>query len=314
MKNFDFNLSLENVDKGILDTIADIKDTPKGAYNIRKNGEGIVRHSTDNITIEPKTDNPGIDITVKPGTRGESVHIPVIITKTGLEDLVYNDFYIGDGAQVEIIAGCAIHNCGGQRSQHDGIHSFHIGKNASLKYIEKHYGQGEGTGEKVLNPTTVIDVGENSYCEMETIQIEGVDSTKRETKATVQSGGKLVIIEKLMTHDKQIAHSYMDVYLDGEDSSTQIISRSVGKDDSQQMFYPKAIGNNLSRAHIQCDSIIMDNAKISSIPAIEANHPDAMIIHEAAIGKINSDQLVKLQTFGMDEEKAEEIIVQGFLK
>lgn len=313
-KKFEFGASLQNVDKGILAEIADLKDTPKGAYNIRRNGEGMVRHSTENIIIEPKTDNPGIDITIKPNTKGETVHIPVIITETGVTDVVYNDFYIGDNADVLIVAGCGIHNCGDENSQHDGIHSFHIGKNAKLRYVEKHYASGDGNGKNILNPATIVEVGEGSYCEMEMVQIKGVDSTIRDTKAKVGAGGKLVMIEKLMTHGEQIAHSNMEIDLDGEDSTAQIISRTVGKGKSEQVFYPKAIGNNKCKAHVQCDSIIMDDAKISSIPAIVANHTDAQIVHEAAIGKINNDQLMKLQTFGMNEEEAEEIIVQGFLK
>ncbi|MEG1243861.1 MAG: SufD family Fe-S cluster assembly protein, partial [Oscillospiraceae bacterium] len=209
---------------------------------------------------------------------------------------------------------CGIHNCGDKKSQHDGIHSFHIGKNARLKYVEKHYGEGDGNGERVLNPTTIVEVGENSYCEMEMVQIKGVDSTVRDTKATIAAGGRMVMLEKLMTHGNQIARSNMEVDLNGEDSTAQIISRTVGRDNSEQIFNPKAVGNNRCRAHVQCDSIIMDHAKISSIPAIAANHPDAQVIHEAAIGKINNDQLIKLQTFGMDETEAENIIIQGFLK
>ncbi len=312
--SFNFKASLENVDRGILSEIADLKGTPNGAFNIRRNGEGVARHSTENVKIEPKKDKPGIDIIVKANAKNETVHIPVIITDTGRTDVVYNDFYIGDNADVLIVAGCGIHNCGDKKSQHDGIHSFHIGKNAKLKYVEKHYGEGDGNGERVLNPTTIVEVGENSYCEMEMVQIKGVDSTVRDTKATVAAGGKLVMLEKLMTHGNQVAHSNMEVSLDGEDSAAQIISRTVGRDSSEQVFYPKAIGNNKCRAHVQCDSIIMDNAKISSIPAIAANHPDAQIIHEAAIGKINNDQLIKLETFGMDETEAEDIIIQGFLK
>lgn len=314
MKDFDFKVSLQSVERGVLAEIADLKDTPSGAFNIRRNGQGVVRHSTKNIIIEPKEDKPGIDITVKPNTKGETVHIPVIITETGVNDIVYNDFYIGENADVLIVAGCGIHNCGDKKTGHDGIHTFHIGKGAKVKYVEKHYGEGEGKGEKVLNPSTIVEVGENAYCEMEMVQIKGVDSTVRDTKATVAAGGKLVMLEKLMTHGNQVAHSNMEISLDGEDSAAQIISRTVGRDSSKQVFYPKAIGNNKCRAHVQCDSIIMDNAKISSIPAIAANHPDAQVIHEAAIGKINNDQLVKLQTFGMNEEEAENIIIQGFLK
>ena len=314
IKDFNFDLSLKPEDKNMLAEIADMKGRPAGAFNIRKNGEGLVRTSSPNIEIVPKTDNPGIDIIVKSGTVGETVHIPVILTETGVNDLVYNDFYIGEGAKVDIVAGCGIHNCGDKNSEHDGIHTFHIGKNASVKYVEKHYGEGDGNGKRILNPTTVVNMEENSYAEMEMVQIKGVDSTHRKTEANLEAGARILMIEKLMTHGDQIAKSDVVINLNGEDSSAQIISRTVGKDNSTQVFYPNAVGNNKCRAHVQCDSIIMDNAKISSIPAISANHPDAQVIHEAAIGKINNDQLMKLQTFGMTEEEAEEVIIQGFLK
>lgn len=298
----------------MLEAVADLHGVPQGAYNIRKNGKGIERQSSANITIEPKTDKPGIDIIVKPGTKNESVHIPVIITEAGVEDLVYNDFFIGDDADVLIVAGCGIHNSGDKKSEHDGIHRFHIGKNARIKYVEKHYGEGEGTGERILNPQTEIYMDENSFCEMESVQIRGVDSTKRDTVAKLEKGARLVILEKLMTHGKQIAHSDMVIELNGEGASSQIISRSVAKDTSEQVFYPRAVGNAACRAHVQCDSIIMDDAKIRSIPEIAANHCDANIVHEAAIGRINNDQLLKLQTMGKTEQEAEEIIINCFLK
>lgn len=298
----------------MLEAIADLHGVPQGAYNIRKNGEGIGRQSSANIIIEPKTDKSGIDITVKPNTKNESVHIPVIITEEGIDDLVYNDFYIGDGADVLIVAGCGIHNSGDKKSQHDGIHCFHIGKNARVKYVEKHYGEGEGTGVRVLNPRTEVYMDENSFCEMEMVQIRGVDSTERDTVAKLQSGARLVILEKLMTHGNQSARSDIVIELNGNSASSQIISRSVARDNSEQIFYPRAVGNASCRAHVQCDSIIMDNAKIRSIPEIAANHCDANIVHEAAIGRINNDQLLKLQTLGKTEQEAEEIIINCFLK
>lgn len=314
IKDFSFDLSLSPVDQHMLSEIADMTGVPEGALNIRKNGEGLVHSDSPNITIMPKSDKPGIDIIVKPGTKGEDVHIPVIVTESGKHDVVYNDFYIGAGANVNIVAGCGIHNCGNEDSGHDGIHTFHIGKGASIKYVEKHYGEGDGNGKRILNPTTVVEMDEDSYCEMEMVQIKGVDSTYRKTEANLAAGAKMYVLEKLMTHGDQEAKTDMVVNLNGEGSSAQIISRTVGKDNSTQVFYPNAVGNNACHAHVQCDSIIMDNAKISSIPAISANHPDAQVIHEAAIGKINSDQLIKLETFGMTEEEAEDIIIQGFLK
>ncbi len=305
---------MEKIDFSMLGKIADITDIPSaGAYNIRKNGLGVERKSTENIEIVPKTDKNGIDIKIKPGTKAEKVHIPVIITEDGVNDVVYNDFYIGEGADVEIVAGCGIHNSGCNTSEHDGIHRFFIGKNARVKYVEKHYGEGEGTGKKILNPVTQVFMEEDSYCEMEMVQIEGVDSTIRDTEVNLGAGAKYVVLEKLMTHDDQKAESNMIINLNGKDASAQIISRSVAKNNSEQIFKPTAVGNADCKAHVQCDSIIMDNAKISSVPAITANNADAQIVHEAAIGRINNDQLLKLMTFGMNEEEAEHIIVQGFL-
>ncbi|MCQ2477579.1 MAG: SufD family Fe-S cluster assembly protein [Clostridia bacterium] len=305
---------MDKIDSGLLQEIADIHETPIGAYNLRKNGEGVERHTTANIEIITKKDKPGIDIVVAPDTKNESIHIPVILTETGINDVVYNDFYIGDNADVLIVAGCGIHNCGDQKSQHDGIHSFHIGKGAKVKYVEKHYGEGNGTGERVLNPITVVEQDENSVCEMEMVQIRGVDSTKRDTTASLKAGARLIVTERLLTDGDQFAHSNIEVQLNGDDSSAQIVSRTVAKEKSEQVFYYNAVGNNKCRAHVQCDSIIMDEAKVASIPAIRANSADAQIIHEAAIGRINNDQLLKLMTFGMNEEEAEEVIISGFLK
>ncbi|BDE99477.1 SufB/SufD family protein [[Clostridium] innocuum] len=306
---------MEQMEKNLLKTVADISGfMPGSAFSLRKNEAGVERHSTEHVKILAKTDKPGIDIIVDANTVGESIHIPVILTDSGIQDMVYNDFYIGEGADVEIVAGCGIHNDGCDTSQHDGIHTFHIGRNASITYTEKHYGEGSGSGGRILNPTTVIHMEEGSFAKMDMSQIKGVDSTFRKTEANLGASAKLVINEKLMTHGEQKAHSDVTVNLNGEDSVVQIVSRSVGKDTSVQVFHPIAVGNNRSRAHIQCDSIIMGKAKISSIPEIAANHVDAEIIHEAAIGKINNDQLIKLQTFGLNSEEAEKVIVDGFLK
>lgn len=298
----------------MLDVIAGLSgEKPAGAYNIRVDGKSESRASTEHIQIISKEDNPGIDIRVAPGTKGEFVHIPVVVEQSGLVDLVYNDFYIGEDSDVQIIAGCGIHNDGCDASQHDGIHRFHLCPGARLKYVEKHYGEGEGTGDRILNPTTIVQMEEGSYCEMEMVQIEGVTSTVRKTDAHLGKDAKLVVTEKLMTHGKQTAHSDMTVNLDGEDAALQIISRSVAKDTSVQVFHPIAVGNTKSRAHVQCDSIIMDDARVSSIPEITANHALAQIVHEAAIGRINNEQLLKLQTLGLTEEGAETVIVNAFL-
>ncbi len=302
------------LESNLLKTIAGIADIPVGAYNIRKNGQAMARQSSENVDIIPKTDKPGIDIKIKPNTKGEKVHIPVILTETGLDDVVYNDFYIGDNAEVEIVAGCGIHNCGSEKSQHDGIHTFYIGKNCKVKYVEKHYGEGEGTGERILNPQTVVHIGAGSSAEMEMVQIGGVDSTKRDTEAYLDDGAKLLITERLLTENTQFAESNVIIDMNGKDSSCRVISRSIGKDESKQIFHPIVKGNAPCRAHVQCDSIIMGDAKITSIPEIDANDGDAQLVHEAAIGKINSDQLLKLMTFGLNEEQAEEVIVEGFLK
>ena len=299
--------------QNLLKTIADLPELSYGAYNLRANGKGVQQHSTDNISITSKIGIPGIDIKVKPGAKGEVAYIPVVVTESGVNDMVYNDFEIGENADVTIIAGCGIHNDGCDASQHDGIHRFHLCPGARLKYVEKHYGEGEGTGDRILNPTTIVQMEEGSYCEMEMVQIEGVTSTVRKTDAHLGKDAKLVVTEKLMTHGKQTAHSDMTVNLDGEDAALQIISRSVAKDTSVQVFHPIAVGNTKSRAHVQCDSIIMDDARVSSIPEITANHALAQIVHEAAIGRINNEQLLKLQTLGLTEEEAETVIVNAFL-
>lgn len=305
---------MDEIQKTLLAEIADLHEVPAGAYNIRANGSMAGRNTTANIDIVTKEDKQGIDIIIKPGTKNESVHIPVVLSQSGITEMVYNDFYIGDDCDVTIVAGCGIHNGGEKKSQHDGIHSFYIGKNSKVRYVEKHYGQGEGTGERIMNPTTVVEVGENSYMEMETVQIKGVDSTDRITKAKVADGASVKVIEKLVTHDRQYAKTTFEVELDGEDSGANIISRAVARDDSRQVFLAKINGNNKCAGHSECDAIIMDNAKISAIPEITANNLEAQLIHEAAIGKIAGEQIIKLMTLGLTEAEAEEQIVNGFLK
>ena len=305
---------MDKLEKNLLKQVADIEKTPRGAYNIRKNGEGIERNTTANIDIVTKKDKPGIDIIIKPNTKKESVHIPVILTQGGITDVVYNDFYIGENADVVIIAGCGIHNSTCDTAQHDGIHTFHLAKGAKIKYIEKHYGEGEGTGDRILNPQTIINLDENASMEMESVQIKGVTSTIRETFANMKAGSSLVISERIMTTGKQFAKTVFDVNLEGEDSSVHVASRSVAEDDSLQEFISNVKGNAKCFGHVECDAIIMGNGRVISDPKIEANNVDASLIHEAAIGKIAGEQLIKLMTLGLTEKEAEEEIINGFLK
>jgi len=305
---------MDAIEKNLLAEVADIHSVPEGAYNIRANGKLSGRNTTANINIVTKEDKPGIDIIIAPGTKNQSVHIPVIISESGLKDLVYNDFYIGDDCDVTIVAGCGIHNCGDQESSHDGIHTFHLGKNARIKYIEKHYGEGDGNGENVMNPTTICYLEEGAYMEMETTQIKGIDSTVRNTEAVLDKDSTLIIKEKIMTHGKQYAKTNFKVDLNGEHSSTNVVSRSVAKGESKQEFVSYINGNSECNGHSECDAIIMDNAVVTAQPALVAANIDASLIHEAAIGKIAGEQLIKLMTLGLTEEEAEEQIVNGFLK
>ena len=305
---------MDQIKKNLLMQVADLHTVPEGAYNIRENGSAAGRKTTANIDIVSKTDKPGIDIIIKAGTKNESVHIPVIISESGLKDMVYNDFYIGEGADVTIIAGCGIHNCGDQDSAHDGIHSFHVAKDARVRYVERHYGEEEGLGENTMNPTTIIEIDEGGYLEMETTQIKGIDSTIRNTSAVLGKDATLIVKEKIMTHGKQHAETVFNVDLNGEGSSTNVISRSVAKDNSTQTFLSKINGNSECYGHTECDAIIMDNASVRAIPEITANDINASLIHEAAIGKIAGEQIIKLMTLGLTEQEAEEQIVNGFLK
>lgn len=307
-------MKLNAIETGLLKQIADLESIPEGAYNIRKNGSLAGRRSTANIEIVAKTDKQGIDIYIKEGTTGERVDIPVILTQSGLKDLVYNDFYVGENADVVIVAGCGIHNVGSEDSQHNGIHTFHVAKNAKVMYIEKHYGEGNGDGKRILNPSTVVEIAENGYLEMDTVQIKGVDSTYRTTKATLADNATLIIREKIMTHGRQTATTDFTVDLNGVHSGAHLISRSVAKDESKQTFVSCVNGNALCNGHTECDAIIMGNGSVSAIPKINANDVDARLIHEAAIGKIAGEQLDKLVSLGLTEKEAEEEIINGFLR
>ena len=306
-------LGLDDISKMILNEVADITDEPQGAYNFRVNSGLVGRNTTENINIVSKENGSGIDIFIKPDTKGENVHIPVVISESGIKEKVYNDFFIGDNCDVTIVAGCGIDNCGAHDSQHDGIHRFYVGKNSRIKYVEKHYGSGNGEGKRILNPVTEVYMEENGVMEMEMEQIKGVDSTDRMTIAELKAGAKLLIKERLMTHGSQTAVSGYKVSLNGEGSTADVVSRSVARDTSEQTFNACIAGNAPCSGHTECDSIIMDSGKILAIPSLEANNVDAMLVHEAAIGKIAGDQLIKLMTLGLTEAEAEEQIINGFL-
>ncbi len=307
-------MDLNNIQKYLLKEIADIDAPLTGAYNIRSDSMSIGRQSTKNIEIVSKEGVSGMDIFIKPYTVGETVHIPVVMTQSGLKEVVYNDFFIGDNADVTIVAGCGIDNCGAHDSQHDGVHRFYVGKNAKIKYVEKHFGSGEGTGKRILNPVTEVYQEAGSTCEMEMVQIKGVDDTTRKTVAELKEGAKLVVRERLMTHGDQRAISDYDVRLNGDGSSADVVSRGVARDDSYQRLDLKISGNAACKGHTECDSIIMDNGKILAVPALEANNVEASLVHEAAIGKIAGEQLIKLMTLGLTEAEAEEQIINGFLR
>jgi len=306
---------LNDIQKRILQEVADLAAIPAtGAVNIRSDGQKAYRQNTENIQIVSKTDKDGIDIHIAPGTKAEHVYIPVVVTETGRHDVVYNDFFIGEGADVKIVAGCGIHNCGDCDSEHDGVHTFFVGKNANVTYVEKHYGEGEGTGKRILNPQTILYLEEGATVTLETVQIRGVDDTKRYTRCVVGENAEIVIQEKLLTHGDQKAESEMDVFLNGEGSKTRVISRSVAQDNSVQIFYPRVEGNNPCFGHVSCDAIIMGEARVRAIPEITCNHVDAGLVHEAAIGKIAGEQILKLMTLGLTAEEAEEKILEGFLR
>ena len=307
-------MELSDEEKQIFCEVAGIFEIPEGAYNFRVNGKSVGRSSTANIDVKPKSDKSGLDIYIKKGTKNEQVHIPVAISATGLKEAVYNDFHIGDDAEVTIIAGCGIYNCGGQDSVHDGIHRFHIGKNAKIKYIEKHYGFGPGRGGKILNPVTEVNLGPNSEATLELEQIKGVDSTLRKTTASLANNAKLYVKERLMTHGRQTAESTYEIELNGKNSTADLASRAVAQDLSKQTFKATIIGNNICRGHSECDAIIMDQAEVHAIPALDAKTKDAELIHEAAIGKIASAQLTKLMTLGLTRKEAESKIINGFLR
>ena len=307
-------INMDAIQKQLLAEVSGLHEVPEGAYNLRANGQSVGRQSTANIEIQSKTEGSGIDIRIKPGTKNESVHIPVVLSESGLKETVYNDFFIGEDCDVLIVAGCGIDNCGTQDSEHDGVHRFYIGRRSRVRYVEKHYGAGDGTGKRILNPVTEVYMEEDSTAEMEMVQIKGVDSTERETVAELAAGAKLIVRERLMTHGTQTAGSIYKVSLNGDGSSADVVSRSVARDQSFQKFDACIAGNAACSGHTECDSIIMDSGRILAVPSLEANHIDAALVHEAAIGKIAGEQLIKLMTLGLTEAEAEKQIISGFLK
>lgn len=305
---------MDAIQQSLLEQVAGLHEVPAGAYNIRANGQTAGRNTTANIDIITKENGTGIDIHIKPGTKSESVHIPVVLNQSGLKESVYNDFFVGEDAEVTIVAGCGIHNSGEAATEHSGIHRFFVERNAKVRYVEKHYGSGDGNGERVMNPATEIHLAEGAFLEMETVQIKGIDSTKRTTRAEVAEGASLTIREKIMTHGTQYAETDFTVDMNGDNSSVNLISRSVAKEHSRQLFKSRIVGNGKCHGHSECDAIIMDGASVSAIPELTANNIEANLIHEAAIGKIAGEQLMKLMTLGLTEKEAEEQIVNGFLK
>lgn len=304
---------MDDISKQLLKQISDLDSMPQGAYNFRVNGKSEARQSTAEIEIKPKNDKSGIDIIIKPNTKNKSVHIPVMLSQAGLNDVVYNDFYVGENCDVTIVAGCGIYNCSSKLSEHDGIHVFHIGKNAKVKYIEKHLGIGTTEAERVLNPTTKVFMKENSFMEMETTQIKGVTSAVRKTTASVGKNAKLVIKEKILTTESQTAKTNFKVKLLGKKSSVEVVSRSVARDNSKQVFKSMIEGSNECFGHVECDGIILDKGQIVSIPEIKAKHIESTLVHEAAIGKIAGEEIIKLQTLGLTEKEAEDAIIASFM-
>ena len=305
---------IDEIGKSLLKEVADLDALPVGAYNVRVNGESSERNTTANIDIVSKTDKSGIDIIIKPGPKNESVHIPVILSQSGMKEMVYNDFYVGEDCDVTIVAGCGIHNCGGGDSAHDGLHRFFVGKNAKVRYVEKHYGEGDGRGKRVMNPTTEVHLEDGASMILEATQISGIDDTLRKTIATLAENATLEVQEKVLTTGEQNAVSEFVADLNGAGSSCNIVSRTVARDKSTQHFSSTLNGNAACSGHTECDSIIMDSAKVSASPQLTAANVDASLIHEAAIGKIAGEQLLKLMTLGLTEQEAEERIVSGFLK
>ncbi len=304
-------MNLDKISKNLLEKIANLHEIPDGAVSFRKNGKGEFVRSTTNIEILRKQDGSGIDIVVHSSCNHEACHIPVVVSENGIFDTVYNDFYIEDNADVVIVAGCGIHST--EEAGHNGIHTFHVGKHTNITYVENHLALGVGKN-KILNPITIIKLGEDSIMTMETNQLGGVDYSERITKAYLKDNSTLNISEKILTSNFNVAKTNFKVYLKGKNCKCNIISRSVAKDESEQIFKSDLIGENECFGHVECDGIVLDDAKIDSIPKVSARNSQSSLSHEAAIGKIASEQIVKLMTLGLSKKEAEEKIIEGFLK
>ena len=304
---------MDRTDEQLLETIADLHGIPEGSFNIRKNGKLLARNSDTDIEIVSKTDKDGIDIIVKPNVKNKSVHIPVLLTVGDFQDTVYNDFFIGENSDVTIVAGCGIHNdtCG--NAEHDGVHTFYVGKNAKVRYVERHYANGNGTGKKVFDPVTKIWLKENSQFILESTQLGGVTYTDRKTYATVGKNAQLLVKEKILTDGEEKAITDFKVKLTGKNSRADIVSRSVAKGKSLQQFKSDMIGKNECFGHVECDGIVLDGARIISTPKIDAVSPEASLVHEAAVGKIAGEQLLKLMSLGLTEQEAEDAVIKGFV-
>ncbi|HPT69381.1 MAG TPA: SufD family Fe-S cluster assembly protein [Syntrophomonas sp.] len=308
-------MKLNNLDMDLLGSIAELHGIPKGAINIRRDGEAVIRQSSPNIILSSKTgNNPGLLVEIKPGTKNETVHVPVILTQPGFQDKVYNTFIVGEDADATIIAGCGIHNDGHGSSRHDGIHEIIVKRGGRLKYIEKHYGEGSVEGKRILNPTTVITVEKDASAELEMVQIKGVDDTIRKTEAHIHEKGNLKIVERLLTQGNQQAESDIEIIIEGAGGAAQVLSRAVAQGNSYQVFRAALIGKTSCLGHVECDAILMDKARIKSIPELMAEDAEAVLTHEAAIGKIAGEQLIKLMTLGLTEKEAVEAILEGFLR
>lgn len=285
-----------------------------GAYNIRQDGQCDSRRSTEHVRIESKITEPGIDIYISAQAQGETVYIPACVSHSGVNDLVYNDFHVEAKANVTIIAGCGVHSDGHEESQHNGIHRFFLGEDSHVLYKEKHIGTGDGSGARRINPVTDAYLEDGAVLEMDTIQLSGVDTTDRKTSATLGNRARFIVRERLLTDGEETAVTDFTVTLEGKDSGVDLVSRSVARGKSQQSYRSTIIGNNRCTGHSECDAILSESGTVVALPALEANHIDAELVHEAAIGKIAGEQILKLRTLGLTEEEAEERIIAGFLK